>query len=189
MVNSAIHVAVHVAAAAVCLPICKSGLADVAATIAQLLGQLVYDVLEDDRVYVLAHQVDEEPVADVGLPNDHLDALPLDPPIAEPEDEGPDVGREDDHDAVDEDEEAEQAQEEQPEPDEDVDLLVDNVQRQDAQGIVLLYVAGRSELVERALGHPREDVDHGIDAILLVSIGEAHHFNAIGEERAVEESV
>jgi hypothetical protein len=32
---------------------------------------------------------------------------------------------------------------------------------------VLLDLAGRTELVERALGHPRKDVDHWVDPILL----------------------
>ncbi len=32
---------------------------------------------------------------------------------------------------------------------------------------MLLDVAGRAELVERALGHAREDVDHRINPILL----------------------
>ena len=41
----------------------------------------------------------------------------------------------------------------EPEPEEDVDLLVDNVQRQDAQRVKLLHGSGRTELVELALGH------------------------------------
>jgi len=32
---------------------------------------------------------------------------------------------------------------------------------------VLLDLAGRTELVEGALRHAREDVDHGVDSILL----------------------
>ena len=52
-------------------------------------------------------------------------------------------------------------------PDEDVDLLVDDVEREDAHGVVLLDLAGRTELVEGALRHAREDVDHRVDSILL----------------------
>ena len=55
----------------------------------------------------------------------------------------------------------------EPEPDEDVDLLVDNVEWKNAEGVVLLDVAGRAELVERAFRHAGEHVDHGIDTILL----------------------
>jgi hypothetical protein len=43
----------------------------------------MYDILEDDRVNVLTHQVDEEPITNVGLANDHFDTLPLDPAIPE----------------------------------------------------------------------------------------------------------
>jgi hypothetical protein len=35
---------------------------------------------------------------------------------------------------------------------------------------MLLDLAGRAELVEGALGHPRKHVDHGIDPILLETI-------------------
>ena len=41
----------------------------------------------------------------------------------------------------------------EPEPEEDVDLLVDNVEGQDAQRVKLLHGSGRTELVELALGH------------------------------------
>ncbi len=54
---------------------------------------------------------------------------------------------------------------------------------------MLLNLAGRSKLVERALGHPREDVDHGINTILLISVGKAHHLDAKGEEGSIKESV
>jgi len=60
-----------------------------------------------------------------------------------------------------------EAKNEKPEPDEDVNLFVDNVKRQNAESIMLLDVAGSAELVERALGHAREDVDHRINSILL----------------------
>ena len=45
-------------------------------------------------------------------------------PVSESQYEGPDVGTEDNDDAVDDDNAGEEAEEEQPEPDEDVDLLV-----------------------------------------------------------------
>ena len=167
----------------------ESSLPDVPAAVAELLGQLVDHILEYHGVDVLAEQVDEEPVAHVGLADHHVDALALDAPVAHAQNKGPDVGAEDDGRAVDEDEEGEAAEEEEPEPDEDVDLLVDNVEREDAEGIVLLDVARSAELVEGALGHAREDVDHGVDPVLLVAVGEGHDLNAVGEEGAVEEAV
>ena len=45
----------------------------------ELLGQLVHHVLEDDRIHVLAEQVEEEPVADHGLLYDDVEALGFDP--------------------------------------------------------------------------------------------------------------
>ena len=54
---------------------------------------------------------------------------------------------------------------------------------------MFLNIPGSAKFVEGALGHPREDVDHGIDAILLIAIREGHHFNAVGEEGTVEKTV
>ena len=55
------------------------GVTHVLAPEAELLGQLVHHVLEDDRVHVLAEQVEEEPVAHHGLLDDDVQALGLDP--------------------------------------------------------------------------------------------------------------
>ena len=44
-------------------------------------------------------------------------------------------------------------EEDEPEPEQDVELLVDNVEGQDAQRVKLLHGSGRTELVELALGH------------------------------------
>ena len=41
---------------------------------------------------------------------------------------------------------------EHPEPEEDVDLLVEDVEREDAEGVMLLQLARGPELVESALG-------------------------------------
>ena len=55
------------------------GVTHVLAPEAELLGQLVHHVLEDDRVHVLAEQVEEEPVAHHRLLDDDVQALGLDP--------------------------------------------------------------------------------------------------------------
>ena len=39
----------------------------------------------------MSHEIDQEPVAYVGLADDHLDALAFDPTIAHPENECPNV--------------------------------------------------------------------------------------------------
>ena len=43
--------------------------------------------------------------------------------------------------------------EDEPKPEEDIDLLVDDVERKDAQTVELLHRSGRTKLVECALGH------------------------------------
>lgn len=116
-------------------------------------------------------------------------AFPLDSPVPHPEDECSDIRWENYCDSVDKDKEAEDTEEEKPEPDENVDLLVDNVQRENAQRVVLLDVAWRPEFVEGALGHSGEDVNHRIDSILLILIGKWHNFNAISEKRPIEKAI
>jgi len=46
----------------------------------------------------------------------------------------------------------------EPEPQEDVDLFIDNVQRQNTESIVLLNCARDTVLVESALGHLETDI-------------------------------
>jgi hypothetical protein len=53
------------------------GLIDVLVVVAELPGQLVNDLLEDDRVDVLSEHVEEEPVAHLGLLDDDVDAFLL----------------------------------------------------------------------------------------------------------------
>jgi hypothetical protein len=45
-------------------------------------------------------------------------------PVSQSKDKGPDIGTEDNDNAVDDDDAGEEPEEEQPEPDEDVDLLI-----------------------------------------------------------------
>ena len=77
-------------------------------------------------------------------------------PEPDPEDVSSDVGAEDDDEPVEDHEEGEEAEHQEPEPDEDVDLLVDDVEGEDAQHVVVLDVAGRPVLVKRALRHSKE---------------------------------
>ena len=159
------------------------------AGVAELLAQLVHHLLEDDRVHVLAQHVEEEPVAHLGLADDRVDDLAVDEPEPDVEQVGPHPRAEDDDEPVEEDQGRQEAQDEEPEPEEDVDLFVDDVERKDAQGVVLLHLARRAELVESALGHPREDVDHRVDALLLVPLGERDHVETERQEGPVKERV
>ena len=60
-------------------------------------------------------------------------------------------------------------QDDEPEPEEDVDLLVDDVEREDAETVKLLHRPGRTKLVECALGH-LEHVNFYINAHFKFSL-------------------
>jgi len=146
-------------------------------------------VLKYDRVNILTEQVEEEPVADVTLPDYCVYAFFFHSPVSQAKHKCPDVRAEDDDYSVDDDQAGKEAQEEKPEPDEDVDLFVDYIERENTERIVLFNVARRSKLVKRALCHPGEDIDHRVNPVLLVAIRKRHHFNSVGEERPVKKSV
>ena len=44
----------------------------------------MYDVFEDDRIDVLTHQVDEEPITDIGFANDHFNTFALNATVPQP---------------------------------------------------------------------------------------------------------
>ena len=159
------------------------------AGVAEFLTQLVHDLFEDDRVHVLAQHVEEEPVAHLGLANDRVDHLPVDEPEADVQQVGSHPRAQDDDQPVEEDQCGQEAQDQEPEPQKDVDLFVDNVERQDAKSVVLLHLTRRSELAESALGHSREDVDHRVYPFLLVPLGVRDHVEAERQERPIEERV
>ena len=46
-----------------------------------------------------------------------------------------------------------------PKPEENVDFFIDDVEGEEAEGVVLLHLAARPELVERAFRHSRKYVD------------------------------
>ena len=56
------------------------GLIDVLVVVAQLPGELVHNLLEDDRVNVEPEHVEQEPVAHLRLLDDYVDALLLHKP-------------------------------------------------------------------------------------------------------------
>lgn len=81
------------------------------------------------------------------------------------------------------------AEDHEPKPQEDVDFFIDDVQWQYAYGIVGFHLAGYAELVENALGHPREYEDHRVHPVLLVALQKPYHVYAERQERTVEETV
>lgn len=91
------------------------------------VGQVFHEILEDDRVNVVAQHVDEKPVSDGSLSNNCVQVIQLSQ--SESHVEYIDSDRrtsyddqmEKDHDSSD------ASKEEEPEPNEDVDLLIDDV--------------------------------------------------------------
>ena len=73
-------------------------------------------------------------------------------------------------------------EDEEPEPEEDVDLLVDDVHAENAEGVVVLDRAGASVPVEGALGHLGEDPRHGIDPLLGCFVREAENLKVKGHK-------
>lgn len=68
-------------------------------------------------------------------------------------------------------------------------LFVDDVERQDAERVVFLHFARRSELAESALGHSRKDVDHRVNTLFLVALGERNYVETERQKRPIEERV
>ena len=52
-----------------------------------------------------------------------------------------------------------------------------------------LHFTADTILVEGALGHPGENVDHRIDAVLLVGLEKPQDVNPEGEEGTIEEAI
>ena len=74
-------------------------------------------------------------------------------------------------------------------PDEDVDLLVDDVNRQDTEAVFLLNRARGTVLVEGALGNLREHPGHGVGPVLRFHFGVGQDVAAIAHELSSEEEV
>lgn len=121
--------------------------------VVQLVRELVHDVPEYDGVEVLPEDVEQVPVAHLAAPHDGVDVVAPHEPEPHSHHVDAHARREDDDDAVDERDEREEAQDDKPEPEEHVDLLVDHVQRENAERIVPLHLARRAELVEQCAFH------------------------------------
>lgn len=156
---------------------------------AHLAGQIGDDLLVDERVDVLAQLVEQEPVTDVALVGHQLDLLALGEAGAGAEQEVAELGTRHHGDPIDQRDAGQDAQDDEPEPEEHVDLLVDNIQRQHAQSVELLHVAGGTVFVEGTLGHLGKDPGHRIDALVRLHFGELEHIAAVGAELPIQEEV
>ena len=101
----------------------------------------------------------------------------------------PEAGHADEGDHVDGVEGGDEGEDDEPEPERDVDLLVDDVQSEDTQSVQLLDGSRGSVLVESALGHPGENLHHGVGPVLVLHAHEVDHICPVGHEDSSQEKV
>ena len=101
----------------------------------------------------------------------------------------PEAGHADDGHQVDGVEGGDEGEEDEPEPESDVDLLVDDVQPEDTQSVQLDDRARCSVLVERALGHAREHLHHGVRPVFVLQVDEVDHVGPISHEDSAQEEI
>jgi len=157
--------------------------------LAHSVCQFVHDVTENHRIYILAKHVEEEPVTHFGISYNCPDIVRTNKSKTHPKEINPHPGTHDDDDPVQDTTEGKYPQNEEPEPEEDVYLLVDDIQRKDAHGIVTLHLAGDTVLVESAFCHSGKDVDHWIHTVFLVALHKFEDIYAKHKEFSVEETV
>ena len=105
--------------------------------------------------------------------------------------DGPDPEPEarEDRDPVDDGEGGDHGQEDEPEPKEYEDLLVDNVEGEDAEAVVLCDGARGPVHMEGAFGHLREHDVHRVGPDLGVHSGHLDHLSPVSCELIAEEPV
>ncbi len=74
-------------------------------------------------------------------------------------------------------------------PDEDVDLLIDDVQRENTEAIFLFDGTRGAVVVEGTLRHLGEHFGHGIGSVFALHLRVGHDIQAIGGELVAEEIV
>ena len=80
-------------------------------------------------------------------------------------------------------------QEDQPEPDEDIDLFIDDIYGQHAEGVVGLDGSRRSIFLVQAFGHPWKHSAHGIYPILRVVFNKINDFHSIFAKFTTKENI
>lgn len=119
--------------------------------------------------------VEEKPVSDITFLDYGIDDFSSNESESDVEQVSSHFGTDDDYDPVDNNQKAENAEENEPEPKKDVDLLIDNVERQETKSVVLLHLARSAKLVERTFGHAWKHVNQGVKTVLLVLLGKGDH--------------
>ena len=72
----------------------------------------------------------------------------------------------------------------QPKPKENVKFFIDNIDGQNANGIVGLHGAGRTVFEERTFGHSWKYLSHGIDSCLRIILQETQCAYSVGAKMA-----
>lgn len=119
-------------------------------------------------LYVVFEQRKQEPIAILGGNSHPLDVVRFDHSSDFTKKAGSVCGGSDDEGTIDETGQRDGSQHDEPEPEEDEYLLVDDVQRQQADGIVDLNFTRCSETPQTALRHFREYLRHWIDSTLRI---------------------
>jgi len=167
----------------------QSGLSNVSGSVPQFLCQFVDHILENNWIDVLSQKIEKEPVSNIALANDGIDAFFFDSPISKSENKCPDIGAEHDDNPVHDDHAGEEPEEKKPKPNKNVDFFIYYVERKNAQCIMLFYVAWCPKLVKGAFRHSREDIYHRVYPVFLISVSKGHHFNAISEKCPIKKPI
>ena len=74
-------------------------------------------------------------------------------------------------------------------PDENVDFFVDDVERENAESVLLFNRSGGTVLEEGALRHLREDLGHRVRPVFRLHFRVSQNVAAVGQKLAAEEKV
>jgi len=133
--------------------------------------------------------VQNEPVADLAFLGDRLHFVLGSQTRSRSQQQQTELRHDDDGGAVHEVKTTEHGHKQEPEPQEHVDLLVDDVERQDAETVQLLDGSRRTVFVERTLGDFGEHPGHGVSPVLGFHLGEPEHVGAVRAELTVQEVI
>ena len=130
--------------------------------------------LHADLVHVFSDQIKEEEVSklleivEAGLIENIRDLVPGHSAGPGLDHGRPDAGPEEDPEAVEEEHTGDGGEEDEPEPEENVDLLVNDVERENTQTVMTLHSSRGSKLVKTAFCNLREDNSKRINSLLQI---------------------
>ena len=152
-------------------------------------SQIGDELIEDDRFDVAGEQLQHEPVADAAVSCHRLDVGERRQPSLRPQEVLANPTAQEGGDAVEQRQDRGHGQKAEPKPEEDVDFLVQDVERQNAQAVELLQRSGRTELVEGAPGQLGKQSRHGVEPVLGILIRHRDDFKAVLDEKATQKQV